>query len=267
MTGSRVIRAIVITAVLLVSVSGCKGAEFSQDDSLQRVLDKGELVLGMDVNYPPMGFRNGNGEITGFDVELAQEVCDRLGIKLTCHPIDWEKKEELLNSGQIDCIWNGLSVTDERRENMLLSEPYLENELLFTVSKNSVIKSVDDLKGKKVGVQSGSSAYDVIKEASFSDDIILVPMEDNVMLLNGLKQGELDSVFTDSIVIYYIARESEDFVLLRKSYSDEEMAVGFRKGDAALRDKVQEILFDMKADGRLAEISSKWFGSDITIVR
>ena len=267
MTRSGIIKTVMTVIVLSVALTGCKKTEFSNDGSLQKVLDKGELVLGLDENFPPMGFRDENGEITGFDVDLAKEVCDRLGIKLTCHPIDWDKKEELLYAGEIDCIWNGMSVTEERKKNMLLSDPYVENELVFTVKRNSEIKRPDDLKGKKVGVQLGSSAYDELQEAPFYDDIDPVPMEDNVVLLDELKNGDIDAVLIDSIVIYYIAKQSDDYVLLRQSLSDEDMAIGFRKGDESLRDKVQEVLSEMKSDGTLAGISAEWFGSDITIVR
>ena len=256
-----------LSALMLLSLGGCGQKDATKDESLKNIIDNGELVLGLDENFPPMGFRDETGEITGFDIDLAKEVCDRLDVELKCQPIDWDKKEDILNAGDIDCIWNGLAVTDERRESMLLSEPYIENEVVFAVARNSNVKKLDDLKGKKVGVQSGSSAFDVIKETKIYDDMILMPADDNVTLLNELKAGEIDAVFLDSIVIYYIARESDDYVLLRQSFSDEGMAVGFRKGDAALRNKIQETLSDMKADGKLAEISEKWFGSDITIVR
>ena len=263
----RTVLSIITAFVLLMSLSGCRETNLSKDRSLDAVLDKGQLVLGLDENFPPMGYRDEDGVIKGFDIDLAREVCNRLGVELVCRPIDWDKKEEILNSGEIDIIWNGLSVTDERKENMLLSEPYLENELVFAVAKGSDIKSVDDLKGKKVGVQSGSSSSDAIKEVSFYKDITVVNVDDNVTLLNKLRSGEIDSVFLDSIFIYYTARNSEDYVLLRQSFMDEKMAIGFRKGDEKLKNRIQEIMSEMRADGTLSDISSEWFGSDITIVR
>lgn len=110
----KMILPILLTAVLAM-LAGCKDSSVQTDDSLQKVLDKKEFVLGLDANYPPMGFTDENGELVGFDLDVAQEVCNRLGVSLVKHPIDWDEKENELNNGTIDCIWNALSVTQERR--------------------------------------------------------------------------------------------------------------------------------------------------------
>ena len=135
----------------------------SGDNSLQYILDKGELVLGLDDSFPPMGYSDSKtGEIVGFDIDLAEEVCKRLGVKLVKQPISWDAKEIELSSKNIDVIWNGMSVTDERIENMFLSKPYIANAQVIIVAEDSPIKTKADLKGKKVGLQKGSSALDAV---------------------------------------------------------------------------------------------------------
>ena len=238
------------------------------DDSLQKVLDSGEFVLGLDASFPPMGFTDENNEIIGFDIDVAQEVCDRLGVKLVKQPIVWDAKEQDLDSGRIDCIWNGLSVNPGRAEAMNLSEPYMTNEMVFVVPADSEIKGLSDLPGKTVGVQLGSTAEEILEAADFYADIHAPPLEDNVEALRQMELGFSDTVFMDSVVAnYLITSNGKDFVILDEGLEQEEYAIGFRKNDQALRDEVQKTLSEMKADGKLGEISTKWFGSDVTTVK
>ena len=226
------------------------------------------MILGLDENFPPMGFRNNEGEIVGFDIDLAKEVSKRLGVELVLEPIDWDKKEELLNNGSIDCIWNGMSITDQRKEKMTLSEPYMINEMVFVVSEDSGLKSVSNLKEKKIGTQEGSSTADVLKTLDMAQNNSIVYMEDNVKLLNSLEKGDLDSVFLDSVfAYYYISEYNKKFYMLPSSYNTEGFAVGFRKGDITLCEKIQEILSEMKKDLTLEKISVEWFNADITTVK
>ena len=238
------------------------------DDSLKKVLDAKRFVLGLDVEYPPMGFADEKGDIVGFDIDTAQEVCKRLGVELIKRPINWDAKEDELNGGRIDCIWNGMSVSPERAVRMNLSEPYVKNELVFVVPGSSSVKVRRDLRGGKVGVQAGSTTQEALKASDIYKDISVLTFADNTMLMRKLSGGELDAALIDSLVVYYlISISSERYFVLPDSLVEEKCAIGFRKNDRELRDKVQEILHDMKADGTLGEISKKWFGSDITIVR
>ena len=259
--------------MLLFNFSGCMGecankSEGEEDNSLEKVLKSGVLVLGLDEGYPPMGFRNDAGEICGFDIDVAEEVCRRMGICLVTKSINWDTKEEELDNGIIDCIWNGMSVTPEREKTMALSEPYMKNELIFVVPGDSEAKANHDLVGKTVGIQAGSSVEDVIANNSYCQDMKVSPYEENLTLLKELRQGHMDAALIDSIVAYYfIFSSDEKYYVLPNSLSEEECAIGFRKNDLALRDRVQEIIHEMKADGSLGKISTKWFGADITIVR
>ncbi len=257
---------------LIFTAAGCGGAARTDapasDGSLQRVLDAGRLVIGLDANYPPMGFTDDSGEIVGFDIDVAQEVCGRLGIELVKQPINWDAKEDELNSGVIDCIWNGMSATPERAASMNLSEPYMKNELIFVVPENSAALTPRDLEGMTVGVQSGSTTREVLEASSLYASIKVVLFDDCLSLFQQVKEGKIDAAFVDSIVAYYFLFSSDErYFVLDNSLSEEECAIGFRKGDRELRDRVQELLSEMKADGTLGRISTKWFGSDITLVR
>ncbi len=239
--------------------------EAGEDNSLQKVLDSGEFILGLDATFKPMGYTDENDEIVGFDIDCAEEVCSRLGVKLVKQPIDWDTKEQDLDSGKIDCIWNGMSINASRQEVMNLSEPYMKNEMVFVVTADSTIASQADLDGKTVAVQSGSSAQDILQSSGLN--ITENALATNVECLQQLELNLVDAVFMDSVVANYEIKESgKDYVLLSDGLEEEEYAIGFRKNDQALRDKVQQTLSEMKADGKLGEISEKWFGSDITTV-
>lgn len=240
--------------------------EAGEDNSLQKVLDSGEFILGLDATFKPMGYTDENDEIVGFDIDCAEEVCARLGVKLVKQPIDWDTKEQDLDSGKIDCIWNGMSINASRQEVMNLSEPYMKNEMVFVVTADSTIASQADLDGKTVAVQSGSTAQEILENAGLN--ITENALATNVECLQQLELNLVDAVFMDSVVANYEIKESgKNYVLLSDGLEEEEYAIGFRKNDQALRDKVQQTLSEMKADGKLGEISEKWFGSDITTVQ
>ena len=150
-------KSIIAMAMLVIIVttllSGCGSSSTEADKSWEKVEEKGEFILGLDENIPPMGFRDENGEITGFDIDVANEVCSRLGIKLIVQPINWDAKEQELNTGNIDCIWNGFTINDDRKKNILFSDPYMNNRQLLVVKEDSPYNTSTDLEGKKLGLQ------------------------------------------------------------------------------------------------------------------
>lgn len=238
----------------------------AEDDSLQKVLDSGKFILGLDATFKPMGYTDENDNIVGFDIDVAEEVCARLGVELVKQPIDWDTKEQDLDAGKIDCIWNGMSINASRAEVMNLSEPYMENAMVFVVANGSSVASQADLDGKTVAVQSGSTAQEILEGSDLN--VTETALATNVECLQQLELNLVDAVFMDSVVANYEIKETgKDYVILSDGLEAEEYAIGFRKNDNALRDKVQEILSEMKADGKLGEISTAWFGSDITIVK
>ena len=215
------------------------------DNSLQKVKDAGQFILGLDATFKPMGYTDENGEIVGFDTLTTD-----------------------LNVGKCDCIWNGLSINEERQEKMNLSEPYMKNAMVFVVKGDSTVAKMDDLKGKKISVQNGSSAQTILENSAIKDDITISPIATNVEALQQLELGVVDVVFLDEVVAdYEIKNSGKDYKKLAEGLEEEQYAIAFRKNDQALRDAVQKTLSEMKADGKLGEISTKWFGSDITIVK
>jgi polar amino acid transport system substrate-binding protein len=239
------------------------------DSSLKAVKDKGSFVLGLDDAFPPMGYRNDSNEIVGYDIDLAKEATKRLGVKLVLQPIDWNAKEQELNTAKIDCIWNGFTITDERLANMAFTKPYLKNAQVVVVKKDSGYSSLASLKGKKVGLQAGSSAADALENAKdFRASLKeVVEFKDNLMALMDLEAKGVDAVVMDLIVANdNIKRSGKAYVVLPESLAPENYGVGFRKGDLALRDAVQAALESMAKDGTIAKISTAWFGSDISVV-
>lgn len=250
-----------LTLIFAVACSRDDKPKQESDQSLEKVKSAGEFVLGLDDSFPPMGFRNKDNEIVGFDIDLASEVAKRLGVKLRTQPISWDAKEQELNTGKIDCIWNGMSVDSARAAAMNLSSPYLKNRMVFTV-KDSSIASLAALSGKKIAVQNGSTAQKLL-EASAAGKAAsrIFPFDDNQTALMDLDKGGVDAVFLDEIVArYWTASNGKSFVVLEEGLSDEVYAVGFRKKDQKLRDAVDSVLSQMKADGKFVEISAKWFG-------
>ena len=181
------------------------------DASLQYILDKGELILGLDETFPPMGYRDANGDIIGFDIDLATEVCSRLCVKLKLQPINWDSKEMELSGKTIDCIWNGMSVTDERINGMDLSTPYIANKQIIIVKSDSGISTKADLAGKTVGAQQGSSAVDAISaepdvKASFGS---LNEYASNDEAFLDLKAGRIDVLVVDEVYGRYMISQDK----------------------------------------------------------
>ena len=266
----KIFLGVLIIAIVIAGIIFAINLKTNEEgSSLQRILDKGTLVLGLDDSFPPMGFRNENNEIVGFDIDVAKEVSKRLGVELVLQPISWTAKEQELNSYNIDCIWNGMSVNEERKQAMSLSIPYLENSMSFVTKTDSSINTLEDLKGKKIGVQSGSTAEEILKESEIYADIAgVISYTDNITAFMDLEINQSDAVFLDNVVAnYYITSNNKPYKVLEEGLAEEEYAIGFRKQDTEPTDKVNEILLEMKKDGSLAEISRRWFGEDITIVK
>ena len=262
---------ILVCLLALMMVMPAALAEDATDGSLQYVLDKGTLVVGFDPGFPPMGYTDEDGEYVGFDLDLAYAVCDVLGVEMVPQPIDWDAKELELNAKNIDCIWNGFTMTPAREEAFSFSMPYMKNEQVLVVKADSTYQTLADLAGKSLGVQAASSAVDALNAAEeFKASLGEVAEFDmNTTLLMDLNAGNVDVALLDVIVAgYYMAREEVEFRVLEEALAPESFAIGFRKEDVALTNAVNEALIQLTFgdDNILAEISTEWFTSDITTI-
>lgn len=251
-----------------VSESEGDDKETKQAEGTDKTSEGGTFTVGFDQDFPPMGFVGEDGEYTGFDLELAQETAKRLGLTYVAQPIAWDAKNMELESGNIDCIWNGFTMTG-REDEYTWSEPYMENSQVVVVMEDSGIETLEDLAGKIVEVQADSSAEAVLKEMPDLTSTFgtLQTTPDYNTAFMDLEMGSVDAIAMDVIVAGYQMQEREgSFKILEESLASEEYAIGFKKGNTELCEKVQQTLEEMAADGTMAEISEKWFGEDITTV-
>lgn len=251
-----------------VSESEGDDTETKQAERTNETSEGGTFTVGFDQDFPPMGFVGEDGEYTGFDLELAQETAKRLGLTYVAQPIAWDAKNMELESGNIDCIWNGFTMTG-REDEYTWSEPYMENSQVVVVMEDSGIETLEDLAGKIVEVQADSSAEAALKEMPDLTSTFgtLQTTPDYNTAFMDLEMGSVDAIAMDVIVAGYQMQEREgSFKILEESLASEEYAIGFKKGNTELCEKVQKTLEEMAADGTMAEISEKWFGEDITTV-
>ena len=221
----------------------------------------GKFVIGLDDNFPPMGFRNDKQELVGYDIDMAREAARRMGMEADFKPIDWSAKEAELNGRRVDALWNGMTITEERKKNVAFTRPYMENHQIIVVTAASPIHAKADLAGKVVGVQDGSSAVEAVAKDPVSRQMKEIKkFGDNVAALMDLTTGRLDAVVVDEVVgRYYTSRKAGQYRILSDNFGSEEYGVGLRKDDKALLAKLDAALDAMKADGRAQKIAAKWF--------
>lgn len=264
-------------AATMISMTACGSAANTKTDGTQAsksetaaAQDKGtgkeNFIVGFDQDFPPMGFLGDDGEYTGFDIELAKEVAGRLDLEFVPQPISWEAKDMELESGNIDCIWNGFTMNG-REDAYTWSKPYMNNTQVVVVNKDSGITDLAGLAGKIVEVQADSSAEVALGDRKDLTDTFaaLQTTPDYNTAFMDLEMGSTDAVAMDIIVAgYQIQQRNADMVILEESLSAEQYGIGFKKGNTGLCEKVEGALTEMVKDGTMAKISEKWFGEDIT---
>ena len=258
-----------LTAVLLVSattmLTACGPSDNAPAASAQAPAAARKVVVGLDDNFPPMGFRDANNQIVGFDIDMAKEASKRLGMEVEFKPIDWSAKEAELNGKRVDVLWNGLTITEERKKNISFTAPYMANHQIIVVGVASPIKVKADLAGKVVGAQDGSSATDAIAKDPVAGSIKEVKkFGDNVTALMDLAAGRLDAIVVDEVVgRYLISKRAGEYRVLDENFGTEDYGVGVRKDDADLLAKLDKTLGEMKQDGAAGRIATQWFGANI----
>lgn len=225
------------------------------------------FTVGFDAEYPPYGYMDEDGEYTGFDLELAQAVCELQGWELVKTPIDWDSKDMELNSGSIDCIWNGFTMNG-REDDYTWSVPYVDNSQVIVVSESAGIADLAGLAGKTVGVQAASAALELLSEGGDQADLAatfgtLQQFPDYNNAFVELQAGSIDAIAMDIGVAQYQLKEKEGYMILDESLNSEKYAIGFKLGNEELRDTVNESLMQLLEDGTFAELAEKYELTDM----
>ena len=267
---------VLLAAAMTVSLAGCgsKDADKKDNASVQNTenaksdngSDRTQFVVGFDAEFPPYGYMDEDGDYTGFDLELAQEVCDRNGWELVKKPINWDSKDMELESGSIDCIWNGFTMNG-REDDYTFSDPYVDNSIVVVVAKDSDINKLSDLAGKVVDVQADSSglaalqgddATDENKELTAAFAELQQVADYNTAFMN-LESGAVDAVVLDiGVAKYQMSSRGDAFRMLDEQVSSEQYAIGFKKGNTELKDQVQKTLDEMVKDGTFTTIVNNY---------
>ena len=277
--------AFILSALIAVTaLTGCGGqsssSEASKDNSSSQsstgdwsyIADKGDLVIGITY-FEPMNYKDENGELTGFETEFAQSVCEKLGVKATFQKIDWDSKEVELNAKTIDCIWNGLTITDERQENMGISTPYMENKQVMVTKAENADKftTAEAVKGATVVAEKKSAGEDVAKGDEFFKEANYVSVDSQAKALLEVKSGTADIAIIDYVMSIGTISDGTDYADLKvvegKDFAKEQYGIAVRKGDAETLQKINDAIQAVADDGKLEEIAKKYNLQDLLLVK
>lgn len=270
-----IILSLFILAVILLAAACTPRAERkrirTKDVSLAKVLLKKELVVGLEPDIPPLTFRNiFSGQLDGYEIEVAKEVGKYLDIKVTFKAIDWNQKNQLLKTGQIDCIWSSFSYTKDRAAAYTLSRPYMKTAIVIATMKDSPYSTLNEIKHRRIGIQSASSMVDSLDEmrrfhGGFNTSIFFDSLEQG---LQDLEDGKIDGILYDVLIINaFIQSFNKPYKIIGEAVEADDYVIAFRKNDTALRDKVDEAIDYLAKNDILEKISRKWFGGDVSVIR
>ncbi len=286
---AALILAIALTALFLVGCGGNSSSnsdskssdaksessnatsDSAQSDDWSYIQNKGEMIIGITY-FEPMNYKDENGELTGFETEFAKAVCAELGVEPKFQEINWDTKEVELKSKTIDCIWNGMTITDERKEAMSISDPYMENKQVMVTKADNVEKysTAEGVSGANVVAEAGSAGETVAKEDAFFKDAVYLAADSQAKALMEVKAGTSDIAIIDYVMSIGTLREGSDYsdlkVVESQSFSPEQYGVAFRK-DSDATQKVNEAMKKVAESGKLKEIAEKYNLSDLITVK
>ena len=263
---------LVLVFFLAFFLVGCtQKASDPKVDNWEKYQQQGTITIGFDNTFVPMGFEEKNGQYVGFDIDLAQAVSEKLGFKVQFQPIDWDMKETELQNGTIDAIWNGYSATDERREKVAFTIPYMENQQVLVSKKSQNIQSVSDMAGKVLGAQAGSSGYlDFEAQPELLKNIVKDQKANQYQSFNealiDLQNDRIDALLIDRVYAnYYLKTEGiiDQYEIFPAGFESESFAVGVRPADKTLLANLNKAFKELYQEGKFQEISKKWFGEDV----
>jgi polar amino acid transport system substrate-binding protein len=268
LSNKKSILLLLLLSLIIGVLSGCTSKTSAETPVEEPNAEKTTYIVGLDDTFAPMGFRDEKGNLVGFDVDLANEVAKRWGVTFEFQPIEWTMKENELNAGNIDFIWNGYSITDERKEKVNFSSPYLEVSQLLVTLTDSPINLIADMKDKVVSTQGESSALEAaysqpgLVESFKNGELIEFPTYNEVF--NDLEAGRSDVVIADEVLARYYMKNkgAEKYKVLEEDLGSEEYGVGLRKDDTELCEKLNATFSEIKKDGTFDEIYSKWFSEN-----
>lgn len=262
---SKILASVMAIVMAVVILAGCGSNNASSDTTTETASGDAETFVfkhGFDLDYRPYSYIDDNGDNAGFDVEMAQAVCDYYGWTYQAVPFNWDAKDAELSAGSCDCIWSGFTING-REDDYLWSKPYSDNTQMIMVKQDSGIKTLEDLKGKKVGVQTATSAYDLLNDEEGQKELADTFAELNVydtytIAINDLEAGAVDALAIDVTRANEAIQKNSDFACLDEELGSEQYAIGFRKDDTELCDKVNEALDALAKDGTVAKIAAKY---------
>lgn len=272
---SALILAMVMGASVLAGCGNTKNDDTANnnnavDTSLEDIKEKGKFVVGLDATFAPMGFTDEAGEIVGFDIDLAKAAAEKMGVEVEFQPIDWDSKSMELSSGKIDVIWNGFSISEERKKEVLFTDPYLTTGQVIIVKADSDIKTKADLAGKTLALQDGSTSEEALKADAATYESIgdenISRFKENTEVLMEVEAGRADAAVIDEIFVrYYLAKENmtDKFRVLEESFADEDYGVGGRLQDVSFMTALNDAIKECISDGTAAKCSEEWFGENM----
>lgn len=263
--------ALMMSVMMVLGLAACGGGDTNTEKTgWDYIADKGELVIGLDDTFAPMGFRDTNNDLVGFDIDLANAVGELLGVTVTFNPIDWDAKDMELSSKNIDCIWNGMSATPERQEAYALTKKYLNNKIvIMTLDENLTINSSADLANITMATQADSAALETMQAnenwENFQSNVLEVPTYDEAIL--AMQGGRVQAIVVDQVLgEYKNANMDGVMTTLDFNFGDDFYAIGCRKADTDVAEKINDALQTLIDNGTAAQISEKWFGTNIVIL-
>ena len=266
----KILSTLLVGAMATAMLAGCGSGSSASDWSY--IEGKGEMVIGITY-FEPMNYKDENGELTGFETEFAQAVCEKMGVKATFQKIDWESKEVELNSKTIDCIWNGLTITDERKENMDISTPYMENKQVIVTKAENADKytSADALKGATVVAEKKSAGEEVATTDEFFSQATYVSVDSQAKALLEVKSGTADVAVVDYVMSIGTITNGTDYADLQvvegQSFAEEQYGIALRKDSPETLKKINDAIQELANDGTLEEIASKYELQDLILVQ
>ena len=257
--------------IILILFSSCRrrhsGIEYIEDTSWSKIQIKSALVIGVSDFVPILSFRNEKNEIVGYDVDILKELCRRLGIRPVFYPIDWTQKETLLNTGVIDCIASGFSLTEDRKQHYRMSTPYLQNAKIIVTLASTRYQKLTDLRDRKIAIEAGTGGDEALLNTEVLKDHVIIQQYNSIgSLYTALNNGMCDAIVSDLIYSCNILDENPQYNIINEAIAAEYYTFAFRKTDGSLVAKIESVLTEMNEDNTISEFSRKWFGSDLSIL-